>query len=87
MRMLKVSTLGLAISFATACSSGADAPQAAGAHRAADTPPATPPAKTVFDPITHTPLDRARSVQGTIDESAERTRGAVEREERGDGAP
>lgn len=85
MRALEVWTLGLAIAFIGACSGGPEG-TSADRHRAAEAP-ATPPSKTVFDPITRTPLDRARSVQGTLDESAERTRGAVEREERGDGAP
>jgi hypothetical protein len=42
-----------------------------------------PPAKTVFDPLTRQ-VDRARDVQKTVDENAERTRNAVENQERGD---
>jgi hypothetical protein len=42
-----------------------------------------PPAKTVFEPLTGQ-LDRAREVQKTIDENAERTRKALENQERGD---
>lgn len=49
----------------------------------APTPP--PPQKTVFDPLTQQ-VDRAREVQKTIDESAERARNAVNAEERGDSA-
>jgi hypothetical protein len=45
-----------------------------------------PPAKTVFDPLTQQ-LDRARDVQKTIDESAEKTRKAVDAQERGDPPP
>lgn len=45
-----------------------------------------PPKKTVFDPLTHQ-LDRARDVQKTIDDSAAKTRSAVEAQERGDNAP
>jgi hypothetical protein len=37
----------------------------------------------VFDPLT-SQLDHARDVQKTIDESAERNRKAVEKQERGD---
>jgi hypothetical protein len=47
--------------------------------------PQPPPAKTktVFDPLTHQ-LDRARDVQKTLDDSADRTRKAVDEQERGD---
>jgi hypothetical protein len=45
-----------------------------------------PPKKTVFDPLTHQ-LDRARDVQKTIDDSAAKTRSAVDSQERGDNAP
>jgi hypothetical protein len=45
-----------------------------------------PPKKTVFDPLTHQ-LDRARDVQKTLDDSAAKTRSAVEAQERGDNAP
>ncbi len=44
-----------------------------------------PPEKTVFDPLTQQ-VDRARDVQKTIDDSAERARNAVAAEERGDAA-
>jgi hypothetical protein len=42
-----------------------------------------PPVKTVFEPET-LQLDRAREVQKRIDENAERTRAALENQERGD---
>ena len=41
-----------------------------------------PPAKTVFDPLTQQ-LDKARDVQKTVDENAEKTRQAIDAEERG----
>jgi hypothetical protein len=51
----------------------------------APAPAPTPPEKTVFDPLTQQ-VDRAREVQKTVDESAERARNAVAAEERGDTA-
>ena len=45
-----------------------------------------PPEKTVFDPLTQQ-LDRARDVQKTIDQSADKTRTAVDSQERGDASP
>jgi len=45
--------------------------------------PPAPPAKTVFDPLTRQ-VDRAREVQKTVDESAERTRKQIENQESGD---
>lgn len=84
MGMLRVTTLWLAISFIQACSSS---PDEVSGKPAASTPAAgASHQKTVFDPLTST-LDRARSVQGTIDDSAERTRKAADQEERGDSAP
>jgi hypothetical protein len=54
------------------------------ANCASPDPP--PPKKTVFDPLTQQ-LDRARDVQKTVDQNADRTRKAVETQERGDTAP
>ena len=45
-------------------------------------PEPPPPAKTVFDPLTQQ-TDRAREVQKTVDEAAEKTRKAVDEQERG----
>jgi hypothetical protein len=45
--------------------------------------PEPPPKKTVFDPLTQQ-MDKARAVQKTVDESAERTKKAVDEQERGD---
>jgi len=73
MRVLNMSTLGLAIMLLHGCSSG-QAPQ----------PP--PPSKTVFDPMTQQ-LDRARDVQKTVDKNADDTRKAVDSQERGDANP
>ena len=73
MGMLRISALSLAVALLHGCSSG-------------QTPEAPPPAKTVFDPLTQQ-LDRARDVQKTIDQSAEKTRTAVDSQERGDGSP
>jgi hypothetical protein len=42
-----------------------------------------PPAKTVFDPLTQQ-VDKAREVQKTVDEAAERTKKAIDDQERGD---
>jgi hypothetical protein len=50
---------------------------------AAGCAPAPPPAKSVFDPLTEQ-LDHARAVQKTVDENAEKTRKALENQERGD---
>jgi hypothetical protein len=44
--------------------------------------PPPPPAKTVFDPLTQQ-MDRARDVQKTVDENAEKTRKAIDEQERG----
>jgi hypothetical protein len=44
-----------------------------------------PPPKTVFDPLTQQ-VDRARAVQKTVDDNAEKTRKAADNEERGDPA-
>ena len=73
MGVLKVSTVWLALMFIQGCSSG----------QPPDTPP---PQKTVFDPLTQ-PLDRARDVQKTVNQSAEDTRKAVDSQERGDNPP
>ena len=42
-----------------------------------------PPTKTVFDPLTKQ-LDKAREVQRTVDDAAEKTKSAVDEQERGD---
>jgi hypothetical protein len=46
-------------------------------------PEPPPPTKTVFDPLTQQ-LDKAREVQKTVDDAAERTKKAVDEQERGD---
>ena len=71
MGVLKVSTLSLTVLFIHACSSG----------QSPDPPP--PPAKTVFDPMTQQ-LKRAQGVQTTVDQSADKTRKAIDSQERGD---
>jgi hypothetical protein len=45
-----------------------------------------PPPKTVFDPLTQQ-IDKAREVQKTIDENAEKTRKAIDAQERGAPTP
>lgn len=45
-----------------------------------------PPPKTVFDPLTRQ-LDKAREVQKTVDENAEKTRKAIDDQERGAPTP
>jgi hypothetical protein len=72
MGMLRRSTLWLGILFIQACSSSTQPPD----------PPA-PPAKTVFDPLSSS-LDKARSVQQTVDKNKEDTKNAIEAQERGD---
>ncbi|HLN48502.1 MAG TPA: hypothetical protein VK251_03250 [Steroidobacteraceae bacterium] len=78
MGVLKFSALSLAAALLQGCSSGEPpaAPSAA----------APPPEKTVFDPLTQQ-LDRARDVQKTIDQGADKTRTAVDSQERGDASP
>jgi hypothetical protein len=68
MRYVKYSTMALSVLFIAACSS----PE-----------PPPPPAKTVFDPLTRQ-VDRAREVQKTVDENAEKTRKEIENQETGD---
>jgi hypothetical protein len=63
--------MALLVSFIASCSS-------------AEPPP--PPQKTAFDPALQQ-LERAREVQNTVDEEAERTRKALEKQERGDNTP
>ena len=46
-------------------------------------PEPPPPAKTVFDPL-KAQVDRAREVQKTVDEEAEKTRKEIDNQERGD---
>jgi hypothetical protein len=74
MGILKLLTVALAISFILGCSPSPNPP-----------PPA-PPAKTVFDPLTQQ-LDRAREVQNTVDQNTDKTRSAVDNQERGDNPP
>jgi PBP1b-binding outer membrane lipoprotein LpoB len=69
MATVKYVTMALTVLFIAGCSAPPE-------------PPA-PKTKTVFDPLT-SQLDHARDVQKTIDESAERNRKAVEKQERGD---
>lgn len=45
-----------------------------------------PPKKTVFVPLTQQ-LDKARDVQKTVDENAEKTRQAIDAQERGAPTP
>ncbi|HEX4153044.1 MAG TPA: hypothetical protein VHY75_12635 [Steroidobacteraceae bacterium] len=68
-------TLLLAVLFIPGCSSAKD-PE----------PPAAPPHKTVFDPLTQQ-MDKARAVQQTVDSQADQTRRAVDAQERGDASP
>ncbi len=49
----------------------------------AQTPAPKPPEKNVFDPLVQQE-QRARDVQKTVDEAAERTRRAVDAQERGE---
>jgi PBP1b-binding outer membrane lipoprotein LpoB len=73
MGMLDASTMLLAVLFIQGCSSAVQPP---------DVSPA-PPVKTVFDPLTQD-LQKARDVQKTVDEQAERTRNDINSQERGD---
>jgi hypothetical protein len=74
MGVLKFSTLSLVVLFIQGCSPG----------QSPDSPP--PPAKTVFDPMTQ-PLNRAQGVQTTVDQGADKTRKAIDSQERGDSSP
>jgi hypothetical protein len=74
MGMLERWTLSLAVLFIQACSSPPPP----------DPPPA--PTKSVFDPLTQQ-MDKARSVQSTIDQSAADTRKAIDAQERGESSP
>jgi hypothetical protein len=49
-------------------------------------PQTPPPEKNVFDPLTQQ-LDKARDVQKTVDEEAEKARKALDNQERGDPTP
>jgi hypothetical protein len=73
MGVLDASTVLLAVLFTQGCSSAVQPPD----------PPAAPPEKTVFDPLTQD-LQKARGVQKTVDEQAQRTRNGIDSQERGD---
>jgi hypothetical protein len=73
MSLSKLSTMSLSVLFIVACSGD-------------KTPETTPPAKTVFDPLTQQ-MDRARKVQKTVDQHADSTKQAVDTQERGDTPP
>ena len=45
--------------------------------------PSPPPKKNVFEPLTQQ-MDKARDVQKTVDEEAEKARQAIDNQERGD---
>ena len=45
--------------------------------------PPPPPKKNVFDPLTQQ-MDKARAVQQNVDEAAEKTRKAIDNQERGE---
>jgi hypothetical protein len=49
-------------------------------------PEPPPPAKTVFEPLTRD-MERAREVQKTVDDQADKTRKEIENQERGDNRP
>jgi hypothetical protein len=72
MGMLRRSTLWLGILFIQACSSST-----------LPSDPPAPPAKTVFDPLI-SDLNKARSVQQTVDRNKEETQNAVDAQERGE---
>ena len=72
MRGLTSSTIVLCVLFSGGCSS--------------PPPPPPPPQATVFDPLTQQ-MERARAVQKTVDEHAEKTRDSVDNTERGDTTP
>jgi hypothetical protein len=58
-----------------------------GCSAAVEPPPQpAPPAKTVFDPLLHSE-DRARAVQGVIDQNAADTRKRIDAESEGSDAP
>lgn len=68
MRALWYGNFLLTLVFLAACSPDkAPAPEA----------PASPPQKTVFDPLTQQ-MERAREVQGTVDAQAQATRKGIE---------
>ncbi len=46
-------------------------------------PEPPPPKKNVFDPLTQQ-MDKARAVQQNVDEAAEKTRKAIDNQERGE---
>jgi hypothetical protein len=71
MGMLERWTLFLAVSFIEACSPG-QPPE-----------PKSQSAATVFDPLTQQ-VEKARAVQGTVNENAAQTRQAIDAQERGD---
>ncbi len=53
-----------------------------GACSADNSPEPAPPSQTVFDPLTQT-MDRARAVQGTVDDQTKALRQGVEQAEGG----
>jgi hypothetical protein len=80
MDTLKLWRAACAMILVAGCSGG-KSPEPAAAS-AAD----SPPAKTVFDPLTQQ-LQRAKDVQGTADQSADRQRQNVDAQERGNAPP
>ncbi len=74
MSHFKISTAALVFSFILGCTS-----------RNEENPPPPPP-KTVFDPLQQ-PLERARDVQQTIDQGAQRERAAIDGASRADDTP
>ncbi|HEY6618102.1 MAG TPA: hypothetical protein VIY68_01025 [Steroidobacteraceae bacterium] len=71
MGYVKCWTMALSVMVAASCSSQ-------------EPPP--PPKQTVFDPLTQQ-LDKARDVQKTVDENAEKTRQAIDAQDRGAPTP
>jgi hypothetical protein len=83
MGKLEISTLVAAVLFILGCSP-ASPPTPTAAPAPVRDP--SPPAKTVFEPLTRD-LDRARAVQPTVDANTEATRRALDAQERGDNPP
>ena len=72
MGYVKCWTMALSVLFIASCSS--------------QEPPPPPPQKTVFDPLTEQ-MNKAREVQKTVDENAEKTRKAIDAQESGAPTP